>query len=254
MVTRSHQIPPPPPDGAPAAPEQTGPPFATERGRTEPGAGGGVCFREVGRSARGSTSLLNLLQLQYKRLNHWFLFRFFRFWTSQTATGPPSPCRDAAAALRASPRRAPWILSSCPRPSPPALSTHCFCRPQVLPVRSTRPVSPRRSLPVPRGSQVRPPSTAQPRRSIFLAFLNQTWVCFSGQNQPTARRRVRPHRSRRFQPSHRCSSPAPPLLAPTKPAPSCASLQKAASECVRVRKRRKSYFFVLTAPRLKGFR
>ncbi|CAG07240.1 unnamed protein product, partial [Tetraodon nigroviridis] len=52
-----------PADGPPAAPEQTGSTSAPQRGGTEPGAGGGVCVREVGRSARGWASLFQLLQL-----------------------------------------------------------------------------------------------------------------------------------------------------------------------------------------------
>lgn len=76
------------------------------------------------------------------------------------ATGPPSPCRDAAAAPRASPPRAPWILSSCLRPSPPALLIHLFCRPQVLLVQSNHPVLLHHSLPVPWENQVGPLNTA----------------------------------------------------------------------------------------------
>lgn len=40
-------VPPPPPDGAPDTPEQVGPSAAAQCGRSEPGAGGGLCVRDT---------------------------------------------------------------------------------------------------------------------------------------------------------------------------------------------------------------
>lgn len=104
------------------------------------------------------------------------VFVFFgRFWTSRMATGPPSPCRGAAAAPRASPPRAPWTPSSCPRPSPPVLLIRLFCRPQVLLVPSSRPVLLHPSPPVPWWKQVGPLSSAV--WIHYLGFLKIQRVC-----------------------------------------------------------------------------
>lgn len=89
------------------------------------------------------------------------------------AAGLPPPFRDAAAALRASPRRDLWILPSSLRPSPLVLLTRRSCLLRVLLFASVhRPRLPL-SHPVPWESQVRQ------LRVICLVSLRMALLKFS---------------------------------------------------------------------------